>query len=60
MEKKPDDDWLKKHQQLMVDGKAGRGRGGKTWLECGRRYIKELGLRVGDNKERDDAKDRQV
>jgi len=30
VERKSDDDWVNKCQQLMVEGKAGRGRGRKT------------------------------
>jgi len=42
-----DDDWVKICQQLLVEGKAGRERGRKTWLECVRKDVKELGLKVG-------------
>ena len=52
VERKADEDWVKKCQHLVVDGKAGRGR--KTWLECVNRDMKEMGLRV------DDARERQV
>jgi len=38
---KSDDDWVKKCQQLLVEGKAGRGRGRKTWLEYVIRDMKE-------------------
>jgi len=31
---KCDDGWLKKRQQLVVEDKAGRGRGSKSWLKC--------------------------
>jgi len=29
---------------VVVEGKAGRGRGRKTWIECVRRDVKDLGL----------------
>jgi len=45
-ENKSDDDWVKICQQLLVEGKAGRERGRKTWLECVRKDVKELGLKV--------------
>jgi len=32
--------------------KAGRGRGRKTWLECVRRDIKEMGLWIHDSRDR--------
>jgi len=51
VDRKSDDDWLKKCQQLVVESKACRGRGKKTWLGCVRRDMKELGLRVDDAKE---------
>jgi len=54
VERKSDDDWVKKCQQLVVEGKAGRGRGRNAWLECVRRDMRELGLGV------DDARDRQI
>jgi len=47
-----DDDWAKKCQQLMVEGKAGRARSRKAWLECVRRDMKELRLRVDDIRNR--------
>jgi len=34
VKRKSDDDWVKKCWQLVVEGKAGRGRGRKMWLEC--------------------------
>jgi len=52
--RKSDDNWVKKCQQLLVEGKAGRGRGRKTWLHCIRRDMKELELKV------DDFRDRQI
>jgi len=50
VERKSDDDWVKKCQQLVVEGKTGRGRGVKSWLQCVRSYMKELGLTVDDVK----------
>jgi len=35
VEMKPNEDWVKRCQSLEVAGKAGRGRGRKTWLELG-------------------------
>jgi len=49
-----DEHWIKKCQQLVVEGKASRRRGRKTWLECVRRDMKELGLKV------DNARDREI
>jgi len=37
-------DWVNKSQQLMVEGKAGRGRGSKTWQGSARRDMKELSI----------------
>ena len=34
MERKADDDWVKKCTEVEVVGKVGRGRGRKTWLQC--------------------------
>jgi len=46
-------DWVKKCQQLIVDGKAGTGRGRKTWIDCVRRDMNELELRADDTKDRE-------
>jgi len=43
---------LKKRQPLVVEGKAGRGRGRKTWLEGIRGDMRELRLRVDDGEAR--------
>jgi len=48
VERKSDDDWIMKCQQLMVEGKAGRGRGRKTRMECVRRDMRELRMSVDD------------
>ena len=34
VEKKADDDWVKKCTKLEVVEKVGRGRGRNTWLKC--------------------------
>ena len=34
VERRPDDDWLKKCQNMEVAGKVGKGRSKKTWIEC--------------------------
>ena len=34
VERKFDDDWVKRCQKLEVEGKVGRGRSRKTWIEC--------------------------
>ena len=54
MERKADDDWVKKCTRVEVDGNVGRGRGRKTWLQCVNRDMKGLGLRV------EEAQDRQL
>jgi len=53
VETKSGDDWVKKYQQLVVEGKTGRGRGRRTWIECVSRVMKELGLRVDDSRDRE-------
>ena len=52
VERRPDDDWLKKCQNIEVAGKVGRGRSRKTWIECVRGDMKDLGLKVEDTKDR--------
>jgi len=47
-----DDDWVRRCRRLEVKGKAGGGRGGKTWFECVKEDKKELGLTVDDTKDR--------
>ena len=55
VERKADDDWVKKCTKVEVVGKVGRGRGRKTWLQCVNiSDMKDLGLRVGE------AQDRQL
>ena len=54
VERKADDDWVKKCTKVEVDGKVGRGRGRKTWLQCVTSDMKDLGLSVGE------AQDRQL
>ena len=48
VERKVDDDWVKKCTKVEVVGKVGRGRGRKTWLQCVNSDMKDLGLRVGE------------
>jgi len=33
VQRKSDDDWVKKYRQLLAEGQTGRGKG-KTWLMC--------------------------
>ena len=54
VERKADDDWVKKCTKVEVVGKVGRGRGRKTWLQCVNSDMKDLGLRV------EEAQDRQL
>ena len=54
VERKADDDWVKKCTKVEVVGKVGRGRGRKTWLQCVNSDMKDLGLKVGE------AQDRQL
>ena len=54
MERKVDDDSVKKCTKVEVVGKVGRGRGRKTWLQCVNSDMKDLGLKVGE------AQDRQL
>jgi len=37
-----------------VDGKAGKGRSRKTWLECVKEDMKDFGLKVTDIRNKDD------
>ena len=46
VERKVDDDWVKKCTKVEVVGKVGRGRGRKTWLQCVNSDMKDLGLRI--------------
>jgi hypothetical protein len=52
VERKEDNDWVKKCQHYEVKGSRGRGRGRKTWKECVEADMKMLGLK------REDAQDR--
>src|SRR5206468_2709863 len=52
VERKSDEDWVKKCLILGVDGKVCRGRSRKTRSECVKRDMKILGLRVEDTKDR--------
>ena len=54
VERKADDDWVKKCTKVEVVGKVDRGRGRKTWLQRVNSDMKDLGLRVGE------AQDRQL
>jgi len=40
--KSDDDDWVKKCQQLVVEGKADGGIGIKRWLDCVREDMKDV------------------
>jgi len=60
VECKPDDDWVKKYQQLVAGGKAGRERDRKTWIDHVRRGMKELGLRVDDAREEQNWKGKSL
>jgi len=44
VERKAEDDWVKKCLELEIAGKAGRGRCRKTWLECVKGDMKDLGV----------------
>jgi hypothetical protein len=46
VERKSDNDWVKKCQKLAVDKKGKRGRKRKTWIECVNLDMKVLGLKV--------------
>ena len=45
VERKEDDDWVKASQKFEVEGKRGRGRARKTWMECVEDDMKVLGLK---------------
>ena len=47
VERKADDDWVKKCTKVKVVRKVIRGRGRKTWLQCVNSDMKDLGLKVG-------------
>ena len=46
--KETEDDWVKKCQSVEIEGKVGRGRGRKTWMECIRGDMKDLNLSIHD------------
>jgi len=52
VERKSEDDWVKKCLELEIAGKAGRGRCRKTWLECVKGDMKDLGVCRTDAKDR--------
>ena len=53
VERKTEDDWVKKCQSVQVEGKVGRGRGRKTWIECIRGDMKNLNLSMEEVVDRD-------
>src|ERR687898_1216539 len=53
VERKAEDDWVKKCQSVEIEGKVGRGRGRKTWIECIRGGMKDLKLSMEDVVDRD-------
>ena len=52
VERKSEDDWVKRCLELEIAGKAGRGRGQKTWLECVNEDMRGLGICKADVKDR--------
>jgi len=52
VERKSEDDWVKRCLELEIAGKAGRGRSRKTWLECVKGDMKDLGVCKADAKDR--------
>jgi len=46
IEKRPDDGWLKWCQNVEMEGKVGRSRDRKTWSECVRGDMKDMGLKA--------------
>ena len=52
VERKTDDDWVKKCMSIEVDGKRGKGRPMKTWSSVVKHDMKVMGLK------REDAQDR--
>lgn len=45
VERKEKDDWVAACRDLVIDGTKGKGRGRKTWVECVKDDLKELGLK---------------
>jgi hypothetical protein len=54
VERKDDDDWVKSCRNLKVSGERGPGRGRKTWDQCVKEDMKELGLK------REEALDKRI
>jgi len=52
VERKSEDDWVKKCLELEIAGKAGRGRCRKTWLECVKGDMNDVGVCKADAKDR--------
>jgi uncharacterized protein YnzC (UPF0291/DUF896 family) len=53
VERKTEDNWVKKYQSVEVEDKVSRGRGRKTWIECIRGDMKDLNLSMVDVVDRD-------
>jgi hypothetical protein len=53
VERKAEDDWVKKCRSVEIEGKVARGRGRKTWMECVRGDMKDLNLSMEDVVDRD-------
>jgi hypothetical protein len=53
LERKPVDDWVSVCRNFEVEGVRGRGRGKKTWGECVRVDMDQLGLRSDWAQDRD-------
>ena len=53
VERKAEDDWVKKCRSVEIEGKVARGRGRKTWMECVRGDMKVLNLSMEDVVDRD-------
>ena len=52
VERKADDAWVTKCTKVEVVGKVGKGRGRKSWLQCVNSDMKDLGLRVEEDQDR--------
>ena len=44
VERKSEDDWVSACRNVVVAGVRGAGRGRKTWYECVKKDMRELGL----------------
>ena len=53
VERKTEDDWVKKCQSVEIEGKVGRGRGRKIWIECIRGDMKDFNFSMDDVVDRD-------